>query len=83
MTQCDPKKKRAEAIAQRLGLDQNKQAPVQHISDPKAVVDEKTWTMTEVLEYMSYEDCFTQCQKPIHMLQMMIKQNVMAIGRNQ
>lgn len=36
-----------------------------------------------MIEYHGFEDCFTNCQKPIRMFQMMIKQNVLAIGRNQ
>ena len=39
--------------------------------------------MGEVIEYHQFEDCFQECQKPIRMFQTMIKQNVLAIGRNQ
>ena len=46
-------------------------------------MNNKTWTMSEVMEYHTFEDCFQGCQKPIRMFQMMIQQNVLAVGRNQ
>ena len=78
-------KARAEAIAKRLGMDSNKKGPPSvndYINDPHAMIGTKTWSMSEVVEYHTFEDCFNQCQKPIRMFQMMIKQNVLAIGRN-
>eukprot|EP00354_Favella_ehrenbergii_P001839 CAMPEP_0170468884 /NCGR_PEP_ID=MMETSP0123-20130129/11902_1 /TAXON_ID=182087 /ORGANISM="Favella ehrenbergii, Strain Fehren 1" /LENGTH=70 /DNA_ID=CAMNT_0010735575 /DNA_START=209 /DNA_END=421 /DNA_ORIENTATION=- len=69
-------KARAEAIAKRLGLDVNKQGQPQakdYIADPAQLVANKTWSMSEVLEYHGFEDCFAACQKPIRMFQMMIK----------
>ena len=83
---CDPMKARAEAIAKRLGLDENKKGPPaakDFIENPNELIANKTWTMSEVIEYHGFEDCFSQCQKPVRMFQMMIKQNVLAIGRNQ
>ena len=53
------------------------------IPDPRAVVANKTWTMGEVIDYHGFEDCFTACQKPIRIFQMMMKQNLIAVGRNQ
>ena len=58
---CDPMKSRAEAIAQRLGMDVSKKGPptaAEHISDPEQLVNSKTWTMSEVMEYHTFEDCF-------------------------
>ena len=86
MRQCDPMKQQAEAIAERLGLDMDrKKMPTSKdwIPDARAMVANKTWTMGEVIDYHQYEECFTGCQKPARMFQMMIKQNMTAIGRNQ
>ncbi len=58
---CDPFKSRAEAIAERLGLDAGKQSaptPADYIDDPETLVNTKTWTMSEVMEYHTFEDCF-------------------------
>ena len=87
MRQCDPMKSQAEAIAARLGLDLDRKgspAPTSkdYIPDPRAVVA-KTWTMGDVVDYHGFEDCFTSCQRPIRMFQMMLQQNMIAIGRNQ
>ena len=76
MRQCDPMKTQAEAIAARLGLDlDRKGAPAptskDYIPDPRAVVA-KTWTMGDVVDYHGFEDCFTSCQRPIRMFQMML-----------
>ena len=62
--QCDPMKVRAEAIAKRLGLDADRLGPPtakDYIQDSEALVNSKTWTMSEVLDYHTFEDCFSQC----------------------
>ena len=76
-------KSRAEAIAARLGLSSGAPTAKEHIGSAAQLVATKTWTMGEVVEYHGFEDCFTACQKPIRMFQMMIKENVLAVGRNQ
>ena len=80
---CDPMKSRAEEIAKRLGLDQkNAAAQKDYIGSPEELVNNKTWSMDEVIEYHGFEDCFQGCQKPIRMFQMMLKQNMLALGSN-
>ena len=39
--------------------------------------------MGEVIEYHGFENCFQNCQKPIRMFLMMLKQNMLSVGRNQ
>ena len=54
-------KVRAEAIAERLGVDADRKAQptaADHIADTEQFVATKTWTMSEVLEYHGFESCF-------------------------
>ena len=55
---CDPMKARAEAIAKRLGMDKKGEATHDYIPNPAQLVKEKTWTMSEVVDYHEFEDCF-------------------------
>ena len=64
---CDPMKTRAEAIAKRLGLNNKGETSKEYITDPKKLVEDKTWTMSEVADYQEFEECFNTCQKPIRM----------------
>ena len=58
-------KQRAEAIAERIGLDENiqkKQPTAQDfISDPETFIESKTWTMRDVVEFHGFSDCFEEC----------------------
>ena len=57
-------KERAEAIAERLGVDADRKSQptaADHITDPEHFVAQKTWTMGEVMEYHSFESCFQAC----------------------
>ena len=72
MTQkCDPHKQRAEAIAERIGLDEETQKKLptaqDFISDPETFIEKKTWTMRDVVEFHRFGDCFEECQKPVRM----------------
>ena len=70
-TKCDPMKQRAEAIAARIGLDENSEkkppSAQDFISDPETFIESKTWTMKDVVEFHSFSECFDECQRPIRM----------------
>ena len=51
---CDPLKVKAEAIAQRLGLDVNRDGPPSakdHISSPDKLIETRTWSVNDIIDY--------------------------------
>ena len=61
---CDPLKAKAEAIAKKFGLDQDRRKQAQaadHVADVDTFVNEKTWSTADVIQYQMFEDCFNGC----------------------
>ena len=81
---CEADKQTAESIAKRFNIQSEEQAraAVQYDADAESFAANKTWSMSDIMQYQRYEDCFNQCQRPIRMFQLMLKQNMIIVGKN-